>query len=181
MRIIGGNLKKSKLKSPTTDKTRPTSDKMRGALFNSLRSRLGDLEEIIMVDAFAGTGAIGIEALSRGASVVIFFETDPAASKVLKQNLEKLDVMHKSLMYGDALTPPRYSRCAHVVFMDPPYNFGLIPHALRAMRDNGYIGPETVIIAETHKSEDLNLPEEFELEKKNTYGIGALHWIVCRE
>lgn len=179
MRIIAGQSKGRKLTSFQDENIRPTSDKMRGALFNSLKSQFGTLEGILFVDAFAGTGAVGLEALSRGAEAVIFFETAADAVKLLRKNLEKADFLERALLYGDVLNPPRYTRPADVVFLDPPYKCGLVPHAMKKLHENGYIGQNTVIVAETDKTEDVPCVDVFTLSKKNAYGKGALHWISC--
>lgn len=180
MRIIAGTHRGRKLAEFDTERIRPTSDMARGALFNALTSLLGTLEDILFVDAFAGTGAVGIEALSRGASAAIFFETDDAALKLIKKNLSELKLHDKALLYGDTLNPPRYTRPADVVFLDPPYNFKLAPHALRALLDNGYIGPHTVIVLETEQGEEIVFPERFSVTRKMNHGRADLHWIAYK-
>lgn len=177
MRIIGGSSKGRKLAEFDVNSIRPTSDKMRGALFNSLLSQLGTLEDVLFVDAFAGTGAVGLEAISRGALTVLFFENDPEALLLLKENIRLAREERKAHFLGDALVPPRQTPPADVVFLDPPYGKGLVPSALSALLEAGYIGKETIIIAETEKKEKLKLSEEFEIERSKSYGRGALHFI----
>ncbi len=123
MRIIGGELKRRKLHSPPAGTTtRPIPDMVRQALFNLLR---GHTEGQAVFDAFAGTGAIGIEALSRGASRCVFVERDKRMAAVLQRNLDELGLSDRaSVVIGDALGPSALSRCpapVHLAFFDPPY------------------------------------------------------------
>ncbi|TVQ62105.1 MAG: hypothetical protein EA378_06475 [Phycisphaerales bacterium] len=123
MRIIGGELKRRKLHSPPAGApTRPIPDMVRQALFNLLR---GHTEGQPVFDAFAGTGAIGIEALSRGASRCVFVERDKRMAAVLQRNLDELGLSDRaSVVIGDALGPSALSRCpspVHLAFFDPPY------------------------------------------------------------
>jgi 16S rRNA (guanine966-N2)-methyltransferase len=124
MRVIAGRLRGRRLKTPKgRQTTRPTSDRVREALF----SMLGDLQETVVLDLFAGTGALGIEALSRGAGRVVFVERDAAAVAVLRANLDDLGLAREeaSLRVGDALRALRTARARgetyDLVFVDPPY------------------------------------------------------------
>lgn len=125
MRIIGGEFRSRKLKAPPgIETTRPLPDRVRESVFNLLR---GHFEGVAVVDAFAGTGSFGLEALSRGASRVVFVERDRGAARYLRENIEMLGVQDRAeVVQGDAvsmLTARRFPRDSHVVFFDPPYPF----------------------------------------------------------
>ena len=123
MRIIGGQLKRRKLRPPPAGvDARPITDRVRESLFNLLR---GHFEGATVLDVFAGTGTIGLEAISRGAQQVIFFERDRKTARVLEQNLEELGVRDRGEVFsGDALGPQALGRVpgpVHIIFFDPPY------------------------------------------------------------
>lgn len=171
MRIIGGQFKGKKLVSPTTDATRPTSDRARESLFNILDSLLKKREipwnQIVFVDAFAGTGAVGIEAASRGAARVFFFEKNPAALKSLRANIAGLD---KVTVFEDALAPFKASPAVSMVFMDPPYGKGLWEKALTSFQTQGWIDRGTLVIIEVDKTEKSAIPKGFERVDQRSYG-----------
>lgn len=193
MRIIGGNMRGKKLVSPETEATRPTSDRARESLFNILDNDLRRHEkswaDVVFADVFAGTGAVGIEALSRGAKFGCFFEIDKGALKSLRQNLSSLE--KQSIILGDALNPPRaesimepFARAAgmpgtgvpfapqavDILFMDAPYGRGLWEQALIRFDRQGWINADTHIIIEIDKSENGALPLGFDLSDKRAYG-----------
>jgi 16S rRNA (guanine966-N2)-methyltransferase len=123
MRIISGEYGSRRLKGPGTLRLRPTSDRLRETLFDILGA---DVEDSLFVDAFAGTGAVGIEALSRGARKVFFFENHPRAVKLVRQNLERLAIGGGAeIMEGDALRGLERIAARHLladfIFLDPPY------------------------------------------------------------
>lgn len=193
MRIIGGNMRGKKLVSPETEATRPTSDRARESLFNILDNDLRRHEkswaDVVFADVFAGTGAVGIEALSRGAKFGCFFEIDKGALKSLRQNLSSLE--KQSIILGDALNPPRaesimepFARAAgmpgtgvpfapqavDILFMDAPYGRGLWEQALIQFDRQRWINADTHIIIEIDKSENGALPLGFDLSDKRAYG-----------
>jgi 16S rRNA (guanine(966)-N(2))-methyltransferase RsmD len=120
MRIIAGEFRSRKLKSLPGDATRPTSGRLRETIFDILQTRI---EGSVFVDAYAGTGAVGIEALSRGARHVFFLEKHRGALEAIRENLAALKVERRATVYGGAalLTLAR-CRTADIVFLDPPYN-----------------------------------------------------------
>lgn len=191
MRIIGGNMRGKKLVSPETEATRPTSDRARESLFNILDNDLRRHEkswaDVVFADVFAGTGAVGIEALSRGAKFGCFFEIDKGALKSLRQNLISLE--KQSIILGDALNPPRAesimepfaraaggrgvpieSKAVDILFMDAPYGRGLWEQALIQFDRQSWINADTHIIIEIDKSENGALPLGFDLSDKRAYG-----------
>jgi len=123
MRVVAGELRGRRINAPMGKKTRPTTDKAREATFNALGS-LGVVVGARVVDAFAGSGALGIEALSRGAEHCTFIERDREALEVLRENLETLGLVEKStIVRGDVLTNIALVRNASLVLADPPYEF----------------------------------------------------------
>lgn len=129
MRVVAGELGGRRLIAPEGTSTRPTTDRVREAIFNSLGSA-GLLEGALVADLFAGSGAIGIEALSRGAERCTFVERDRAALRALDENLEALDLHHRSkVLSSDALSVAG-SIDADIVFADPPYDFERWPDLL---------------------------------------------------
>lgn len=119
MRIIAGEFRSRKLKSPPGQATRPTPDRLRESLFSILMPRL---EDAVFLDAYAGTGAVGIEAISRGARLGVFVEKNRAAAEVLKENLHTLKAEDRARVFtGKALDVLKHQQ-ANIVFLDPPYD-----------------------------------------------------------
>jgi 16S rRNA (guanine966-N2)-methyltransferase len=117
------------------------------------------IEGARVVDAFAGTGALGLEALSRGAAQATFFETDRAALAALRANIATLREEDAArVIAGDATRPPRAPATGGLVFLDPPYGKELVPRALAALGAAGWIAPGALVVAEVAKAEALELP-----------------------
>ena len=176
MRIVAGNKKGKILKSPTDNKTRPTSDKARTALFDILNSvflkKKLKWEKITFLDVFAGTGAVGLEALSRGAKQAYFIENYPPALECLRTNAK--DVENAHILMIDAICPPFTTTPVDVVFMDAPYREELWEKALPALLSKGWIDEKTLIIIEVEKKEECILPVSFKLIDDRTYGRNRL-------
>ncbi|MDE0879308.1 MAG: 16S rRNA (guanine(966)-N(2))-methyltransferase RsmD [Sphingomonas bacterium] len=156
MRVIAGTWRGRPLVAPKGEATRPTADRTREALFSMLASRLGSFEGLAVADLFAGSGALGIEALSRGAATCLFVEQDRAAIDALKANLTRLDaradVRATSVMaLGPAPAP------LDLAMMDPPYGTGAGVVALDKLARLGWIGPATWVSIETAKPEEIDL------------------------
>jgi 16S rRNA (guanine966-N2)-methyltransferase len=156
MRVIAGQWRGRPLVAPKGEATRPTADRTREALFSMLASRLGSFEGLAVADLFAGSGALGIEALSRGAGSCLFVEQDRAAVDALKANLAKLetraDVRATSVLaLGPAPAP------LDLIMMDPPYGTGAGAVALDKLGRLGWIGPATWISIETAKAEEIEV------------------------
>ncbi|WP_310476709.1 16S rRNA (guanine(966)-N(2))-methyltransferase RsmD [Sandarakinorhabdus sp.] len=154
MRIISGKWRGRPLKAPEGESTRPTKDRAREAIFSMLTSRLGSFEGIDVLDLFAGTGALGIEALSRGAGSACFIDNDAAAVKAIKANLAALGAS------GDVRQSPVASlgpapRAHHVIFLDPPYGTGLADPAITHLYERGWIAPDAIISIETAAADPL--------------------------
>ena len=123
VRVVAGDLRGRRIEAPTTEATRPTTDKVREAVFNSLRS-MDVVEGSRVLDLFAGTGAMGIEALSRGAAHCVFVESDRAALAVLRTNLQQLGVADKStVISGDAVMQASQQQGIDLLIADPPYGY----------------------------------------------------------
>lgn len=158
MRIISGTWRSRPLVVPKGDTTRPTADRTRETLFSMLASRLGSFEELAVLDLFAGSGALGLEALSRGAATCTFVEHDAAALKALEGNIAKLgaktlsDVRRSSVLtLGSAIKP------FDVILMDPPYASGAGSVALDKLGRLGWFAPSAWIGIETSNKEDIDV------------------------
>lgn len=154
MRIIAGKWRGRPLVAPKGDTTRPTADRTREALFSMLTSRLGSLEGLAVADLFAGSGALGLEALSRGAASCIFVEQEREAIAALRANAEKLGLrpdIHQTsvLALGPAPAP------LDLILMDPPYGTGAGAVALDKLARLGWTGPASWISIETDRREDI--------------------------
>jgi len=172
MRVIAGQWRGRPLVAPKGDATRPTADRTREALFSMLTSRLGSFEGLAVADLFAGSGALGIEALSRGAASCLFVEQDAAALDALKGNLAKLgtraDVRAGSVMgLGPAPKP------LDLIMMDPPYGTGAGLVALDKLARLGWVSPATWISLETAKAEEI-APPGFMVDATRTHGKARL-------
>lgn len=182
MRIIGGSYKGRKIKTPRGAITRPTSDRVREALFNILRD---DIYNSIFLDIFAGSGAVGLEALSRGAKFVTFIEKDITAYKVLKQNIKDLALQDKtSLLYDDfrhAINELGEDQKHYdIVFLDPPYNKNLITPCLNLLLKSTIIDANTIIVLQTSRKEPIEL-KGFTQIKQKKYGKTLLTFIIRSE
>ncbi len=174
MRIIAGKSKGKKLFAPLPEITRPTSDRAKEALFGILASRLGiegrSFGDINFLDVFAGSGAIGLEALSRGAKYVIFAEKNSDAVACIRKNLSGLNGEEKADIYGDVFKMPRAKSAFSIVFVDAPYGKGLTAPALEYLRRTGWIGAETICVTETEDKENFSGAEGFSITDVRKYG-----------
>ena len=163
MRIIAGKWRGRNVVAPQGDATRPTADRTRETLFSMLVSRLGSFEDLRVADLFAGSGALGLEALSRGAAKALFVEQDAAAIRAIRSNIANLqaapqcDVRAASVMtLGPA--PKTEARAPYdIIFLDPPYGTGAGAVALDKLLRLGWIDEATWISVETAANEDLKL------------------------
>jgi 16S rRNA (guanine966-N2)-methyltransferase len=168
VRIISGQWRGRTINAPKGDATRPTADRTREALFSMLTSRLGSFEGMAVADMFAGSGALGFEALSRGAASCVFVEQDRAALDVLRANAERLglrpDVRAASVLaLGPAPAP------LDLIMMDPPYGTGAGAVALDKLNRLGWIGDATWISIETAKNEPVDVAG-FAIDADRTHG-----------
>ncbi|MFN7397921.1 MAG: 16S rRNA (guanine(966)-N(2))-methyltransferase RsmD [Sandaracinobacter sp.] len=152
MRIIAGAWRSRPLERPSGDGTRPTADRARETLFSMLQSRLGSFEGLTVLDLFAGSGALALEALSRGAAQAFLVENAPAARKAIEANIRKLGA-NARLVGHDATALPRASAQADLIFLDPPYGSGLAAGALAWALAAGWVAPHAWVSVETARNE----------------------------
>ena len=193
MRIVGGRHRGRRLEAPGGMALRPTADRTREALFNILcqgkldwrpNKQDGDnpLTGARALDAFAGTGALGLEALSRGAGFVTFMENQAAALNACQTNIEALgEAAQAELLRGDVLRPPKAMAPCELVLMDPPYNQDLAPPALAALQGAGWLAPGALATIELMAKEPLTPPEGFEILDERKYGKARLVFLRAPE
>jgi len=150
MRIIAGQWRGRTIEAPPGDATRPTKDRVREALFSMLASRLGTFEGLRIADLFAGSGALGLEALSRGAAHCTFVERDPAAIKSLETNIATLNA-NADIRRGSAEGLGAQAKPCDLIMMDPPYGSDLANKVLANLTKQGWIGPSSWISVETER------------------------------
>jgi 16S rRNA (guanine966-N2)-methyltransferase len=158
VRIIAGDWRGRKLAAPKGNATRPTSDRTRETLFNMLASRLGGFEGLSVADLFAGSGALGIEALSRGAASCLFVEHDADAVETIRRNIAAVDARTRSEVRRGSVMDLGPANAPHdLILLDPPYGTGAAGVALDRLLRVGWIGPATWIAAETGPDEQLTV------------------------
>jgi len=172
MRVIAGQWRGRPLVAPKGDATRPTADRTREALFSMLTSRLGSFEGLAVADLFAGSGALGIEALSRGAASCLFVEQDAAALDALKGNLAKLGT-RADVRAGSVLGLGPAPKPLDLIMMDPPYGTGAGLVALDKLARLGWVSPATWISIETAKAEEI-APPGFTVDATRVHGKARL-------
>ena len=175
MRIIAGEFRGRRLSSPPGRDVRPTSDRARESLFNILEHGEPPVRGARFLDLFCGTGAVGLEALSRGAAEVVLVESDPHALRIAKRNLERLGTPENvRLLRQDATRLGPAPSAFDIVFLDPPYHSGLAAPALERLRRGGWLAPGARIVVELASKESLELPGGYEPEQERRYGAAKL-------
>src|SRR3954463_3342330 len=171
MRVVGGRLKGRTLASPSSREIRPTADRLRESLFNILVHAYGDpIDGARVLDLFAGTGALGIEAISRGAKFTLFVDNGTEARALLRNNVEALGLGGVTKVFRrDAtdLGPAHPVEPFALVFLDPPYAKGLAEKALASLRDGGWLTPDAMLVVEEAKAAGVVAPHVYqELERR---------------
>jgi 16S rRNA (guanine966-N2)-methyltransferase len=171
MRVVGGRLKGRNLASPSSRDIRPTADRLREALFNILIHAYDDpLADARVLDLFAGTGALGIEAVSRGAAFALFVDNGAEARALLRNNVEALGLGGVTKVYRrDAanLGPAHPLEPFSLVFIDPPYRMKLAEQALGSLHDGKWLTPAALVVVEEAKAAGFAAPHGFtELERR---------------
>ncbi len=178
MRIVGGELKGRKLQTPTDDRVRPTSDRTREALFNVLAHgnfAAFSLHGARVLDLFAGTGALGLEALSRGASFALFVDDQSASRGLIRTNAENLGLTGRTKLYKRDATklgprPASAGPAFTLIFADPPYGKSLGEKALAAALEGDWIAPDALIVLEEDRDQMVAAPPGFLEVDRRTYG-----------
>ncbi len=171
MRVVGGRLRGRALKSPPSQAIRPTADRLRESLFNILIHAYDDpIDGARVLDLFAGTGALGIEALSRGAAFALFVDDGVEARALLRGNVEALGLGGTSKVYrrdATRLGPAHPMEPFSLLLADPPYGKGLAEKALASARDGGWLTPAALVVVEEATAASFQAPEGFdELERR---------------
>lgn len=182
MRIVAGKYRGKALTSPSDDTIRPTSDRARESIFNILGSRVGPVfDGLRVLDLFAGTGALGLEALSRGAAHVTFVDTGAESRGLIRDHIQAFGVAGiTKLLRRDAtaLGDPGTFGQFDLIFLDPPYSQGLGEKALAELAANGWIAPGATIVWEEFAEADVTIPDGFTLEDTRTYGAAAIRFVT---
>ncbi len=172
MRIVGGKLRGRALKGPSSAAIRPTADRLRESIFNILAHAYGDpVSGARVLDLFAGTGALGIEALSRGARFALFVEDAAEARALIRENVEALALPGVTRLFrrdATSLGEAKPIEPFDLVFCDPPYGHGFAEKALAAARDGGWLAPGALIVVE-EETAAFSPPEGFEEIERRAY------------
>ncbi len=180
MRIIGGTYSGRALVAPKGRETRPTADRVRESVFNILAHREGfAFEGARVIDLFAGSGALGLEAVSRGAAFCLFVETDAAARGAIRDNVEALGLFGVTRVHrrgADALgeKPAGVGGPFTLAFLDPPYGKDLCGPALTALRNGGWLASGALAVVEQGKNETPVAVEGFAEEDRRIYGAAQV-------
>lgn len=170
MRIVSGKYGGRRLNAPEDQAIRPTSDKIRGAIFNALLSRI-DIEGAQVLDVFCGSGALGLEALSRGGAACIFIDNAPRSLALARSNAADLGAEDVHFIRADACQlKPSSGDPADLVFLDPPYDKALAVPALQALHDSSWLANGAVCVLEVESSFNTVLPLPYVLLNEKTYG-----------
>lgn len=182
MRIIAGKHRGRRLLAPKDDAIRPTSDRAREALFDILEHGAPPLRGARFLDLFCGTGAIGLEAHSRGASEVLLIESERAALKLAEANIVRLGSPPSvRLLARDATLLGPAPHPFDLAFLDPPYGSGLAAAALKALIANGWFSADTRIIVELAAKDNLEVPPAYTLERERRYGRARFWFLRPRD
>jgi 16S rRNA (guanine966-N2)-methyltransferase len=173
MRVVGGELKGRNIVAPASRDIRPTADRLRESVFNILVHAYADpFQDARVLDLFAGTGALGIEAISRGAVFTLFVDNGAEARALLRNNVEALGLGGVTKIFrrdatnlGPAHPLPPFS----LAFLDPPYGKGLADAALVSLRDGGWLVPGALLVVEEAKAATFSAPEGFEELERRAY------------
>jgi len=184
MRIIAGLAKGRSIDAVATA-TRPTSDRAREALFSTLASEFGDFEGLHVLDLYAGTGAIALEALSRGAAIVHAVEKDDSAAKAITSNFEKLatagcpGIFHLYSMSVHRYLQDKPAQSYHFIYIDPPYDvedLDVIENLIQ-LRDGGFLHPQALIAIERNsRVKEISWPEGYEEIRQKNYGQATIFY-----
>lgn len=181
MRVVGGEFRGRPLATPRDQSIRPTTDRAREAVFNVLIHRFGEkLEGARVLDLFAGTGALGLEALSRGASYAVFIEESAEGRGLIRSNVEAFGLTGRTKIFrrdatklGEAGTMAPFG----LLFADPPYGKGLGEQALRSARAGGWLAPGALCVVEEAAAAPFQLDDGFSVIDERNYGETVIRFI----
>jgi 16S rRNA (guanine966-N2)-methyltransferase len=181
MRVVGGEFRGRPLATPRTDAIRPTSDRAREALFNVLAHRFPEkLQGARVLDLFSGTGALGLEALSRGASFCMFIEDSAEGRGLVRSNVEAFGLQGRTKIFrrdATRLGPAGTVQPFGLVFADPPYGKGLGEAALRSAQLGGWLQPGALCVVEEAATAPFELGEGFSILDERNYGETVMRLI----
>jgi len=178
LRIIGGRLKRTKVSFPSVVGLRPTPDRIRETLFNWLQS---DIYNSRCLDLFAGSGALGLESISRGAAFVAMVEKDSAAANSISINLNRLNITNAVIYRQDAkdfLQKNQQSASFDIVFLDPPYGSNVLSDCMTLLEQEKWLSPGAKIYIEVSSDGDIQVPSNWKLHKQNKSGQVAYHLAI---
>lgn len=192
MRIVGGRFRGKKLRAPEGPDTRPTSDRAREAVFNILAHGAAalNLDGVTVVDLFCGTGALGLEALSRGAGRCVFVDNNQATLRIARENAAACgvwrDCLQLALDAGHLPPPPRAAwgadgERARLALLDPPYGAGLAGPALLGLAAKGWLADGAIVVVEVGADEELAVPRGFEQLDERRYGAAKVYFLKKSE
>lgn len=180
MRIIAGDWRRRQLRTPPGETTRPSADRTRETLFSMLASRLGTFEGLSVADLFAGSGALGLEALSRGAAHCLFVEQDAEAVRTIRANIAALNAQSKASISAGSVMSLGPAKAPHdLILLDPPYGTGAGAVAIDRLLRLGWIGPATWVALETAAKEDADV-KAMEVESERRVGAARLTLLRVR-
>jgi 16S rRNA (guanine966-N2)-methyltransferase len=184
MRIVAGSHRGRTLQAPPGDAIRPTAERTREAMFNILTharwtAEAGSpLSDARVLDAFCGSGALGLEALSRGAAACLFLDRSQTALDFVRANAAALDEEPRvTLLRGDVLKPPPARTPVTLAFLDPPYGEALAIPALTALTDRGWLAPGAIVVVEADSREPFEPPESFEQLDERSYRYTTVRFL----
>lgn len=189
MRIIGGKFRGRPIIAPKGDVARPTADRTREALFNILSHREDfSFEGARVIDLFAGSGALGLEAMSRGAEWCLFVETDAGARGAIRDNIEALGLfgqarLHRRSAASLGAKPAGVGAPFTLAFLDPPYRKNLAPPAMETLKSGGWLAEGALVVVEQAKDEAPAAAQGFAEVDRRVYGdtqIGIYKFAGCR-
>ena len=185
MRIISGKYRGKKLFSPASDEVRPTADRARESVFNILNGLIEDWAQVRILDVFCGTGAFGLEAISRGAASACLLDIDTGTAlknfKLFEGEKEKIQVVKADVRKKLTLPSPRREykdTLFNLVFLDAPYCQGLSEVALQNLFAGGWIGDNALIIVELEKNEEINLDSMLKIDDTRVYGAAKFLFLT---
>lgn len=187
MRIVSGQFRGRSIRTPEGRMTRPTSDRARESMFNVLAHAdwAPPMAGARVIDAFAGSGALGFEALSRGAAFCLFVETESAARGCIRDNIETFQLfgvtrIHRRSAVDLGSKPAGLGEPFNLVFMDPPYGYDLVPPALEQLRRGSWITDDALVVAETEADAEAPSTPNWTLLDERVYGAARISFLKQR-